>query len=370
MKILIVNPILYTCESKRIYKQDSIKDTMIFGLCREFSRQGYEVTLYACQDYMPLHEDKANFKIVYERPFLRNVFHPNNFPVLPHLKHYLKQHLFDYIICSESFSTSTYTCVKLFPKRTIIWQELAEFQKAFFRIPAWFWYTYIVKRKYQDVLIVPRSKKAQTFISQFSNHVSDSIIDHGVDTLVFHPLPKEKQFIIVGQLIKRKQVNKSVEAFLNFCEKADSSYLLKIAGDGDQLPALAEQVKVSKFSNRVVFLGKLDHSFLAKEMSKSMAMLIYTKQDNNMISIVESLACGTPIITTSVPFHASLIKEKNLGIVKDNWNWEDLVAFLAQKDTFLANCNKESCSFGYFNKVLQFSMLFQQEMGSKQHVED
>jgi 1,2-diacylglycerol 3-alpha-glucosyltransferase len=359
MKILIVNPILYTCENKKVFKQDSIKDTMIFGLCQEFARQGHEVTLYACEDYRPLKEDRRNFEIVYDRPLFPMLFHPNVLPFLQHLKKFLKTHFFDTIICSEAFSLTTYTCVKMFPKKTIVWQELAAFQRKFHQLPAKYWYNHIVKKKYKDTLIVARSERAKTFISQFSNNVSDIIIDHGVDTTLFHPLPKEKQFIIVSQLIERKQVNKSIQAFLDFCDKFDSSYVLKVAGSGDKLIELQDQVNRSSFSKNVVFLGKIDHEKLAIELGKSIAMLVSTKRDDNMVSIPESLACGTPIITNSTPFSADYIRRDQLGIVKDCWNWTDILYYLKNSRGFLNNCIKESCNFGYTNKVEQFMRTFE-----------
>ena len=52
-------------------------------------------------------------------------------------------------------------------------------------------------------------------------------------------------------------------------------------------------------------------------------MLVYTEKDNNMVSIVESLALATPVITTDVPYNASYIKAEKLGIVNNNWNEDD-----------------------------------------------
>lgn len=47
MKILIVNPILYTNEDRNIKKVNTIKDTMIYDLCLAFKNKGHNVTLAA-----------------------------------------------------------------------------------------------------------------------------------------------------------------------------------------------------------------------------------------------------------------------------------------------------------------------------------
>ena len=41
-----------------------------------------------------------------------------------------------------------------------------------------------------------------------------------------------------------------------------------------------------------------------------------------MISIVEAIAVGTPIVTTDVPLNSTYIKEYQLGIAKKQWDRE------------------------------------------------
>ena len=53
MKVLIVNPILYTSEKSPVKKVQSIKDTMIYNLCLAFKKQNHEVTLVAADYFKP-----------------------------------------------------------------------------------------------------------------------------------------------------------------------------------------------------------------------------------------------------------------------------------------------------------------------------
>ena len=53
MKVLIVNPILYTNENRNIKKVNTIKDTMIYDLCLAFKKKGCDVTLAASDLYKP-----------------------------------------------------------------------------------------------------------------------------------------------------------------------------------------------------------------------------------------------------------------------------------------------------------------------------
>ena len=54
MKVLIVNPILYTNENRNIKKVNTIKDTMIYDLCLAFKKKGCDVTLAASDLYLSL----------------------------------------------------------------------------------------------------------------------------------------------------------------------------------------------------------------------------------------------------------------------------------------------------------------------------
>lgn len=47
MKVLILNPILFTADNNVIPQVKSIKDTMIYNMCLGFKRLGHDVTLAA-----------------------------------------------------------------------------------------------------------------------------------------------------------------------------------------------------------------------------------------------------------------------------------------------------------------------------------
>ena len=65
MNVLIVNPILYTNETKSIKKVNTIKDTMIYDLCLAFKDCGHAVTLAASDLYKPTAEESYPFEVVW-----------------------------------------------------------------------------------------------------------------------------------------------------------------------------------------------------------------------------------------------------------------------------------------------------------------
>ena len=148
---------------------------------------------------------------------------------------------------------------------------------------------------------------------------------------------KENHFIVVSQLIERKQIDRIILAFRDFCKNTDKNYKLFIVGDGDKKTELKNIVKNEKLEESVTFTGQMNHDEIVGLLSKARAMLVYTKKDNSMISIAESLAVCTPVITTPVPDNARSIKDFRLGVVKENWTWEDL-KHVAETSEYVVNC--------------------------------
>ena len=193
----------------------------------------------------------------------------------------------------------------------------------------------------QKVTVVPRSEAAADFIGQFSHRVSDTIIDHGVDVEQMPPPEaggKKEQFAVVSQLIRRKRIDKTIDSFAAFWNKDHRNYRLYIIGGGELEEELRQQAKRLCPEETVVFSGRLTHEQLLPLVAQSKALLVSTEKDNNMVSVVESIAVGTPVITTSVPYNASYIRREELGLVQDNWNEDALERICSNNEMYAANC--------------------------------
>lgn len=219
-KVLVINPILYTSETNNIARVQSVKDTMIYALCLGFMKEGHQVVLIAAEDYRPIVEEEYDFPIVWMKTVWRSIFLPRCFPYMPKLRGYLKRHKeYDYIISSEMFGTWSYTAARVCPQKTVIWHELAKHNNILHRVPSHVWYRIVAAVLMRKVTVVPRSKAAADFIKQFSDKVSDVIIDHGVDIEKMTPTQtkdKKDQFVVVSQLIERKRIDKTIDSFAEF----------------------------------------------------------------------------------------------------------------------------------------------------------
>lgn len=339
MKILIINGIVYTSETRKIEKVKTIKDSMIYDFCLAFHNKGNNVTLAAAADYKPITDEKYPFKIEWLKSKFKKICMPTVLPFCPGLKKLIKQGNFDLIITSDVFSLLSFTAAVTAKKKLIVWHELAVHQKLMHGIPSHVWYGAVAKIFFKNVLVVPRSEQAKAFISKYCNNVSDTIIDHGVNLEKFkYQAQKENCFVVCSRLVRLKKIDKIIKYFAEYLKKYDASAKLYIIGDGDKRDELIELTQKLKLEQSVSFTGMLSHSELCEYTKKAMAMLVYTQRDNNMISIVEALAVATPVITTSVPFNSSYIKKYDLGIVNDNWNEDDLRHIALNNDKYVQNC--------------------------------
>ena len=73
MKIIVINPILFTHEKGVIPHVTTIKETMIYDLCLAYHRAGHAVTLIAAADYAPEREETYDFEVVFLKSIGRNI---------------------------------------------------------------------------------------------------------------------------------------------------------------------------------------------------------------------------------------------------------------------------------------------------------
>lgn len=341
MRVLVINAILYTAETKDIPKIESIKDTMIYDLCLAFKELGHDITLYAAEPYRPVVPENYPFEIVWGKCKLLSIFLPNRLPWMPNIKKYLKENKFDLIISSEVFSISTYYAYRRYPKQTIAWHEIAKHQGFMHQIPSKFWYNVIAKKFMKNLHVVARSEEAKIFIKCYCENTEGTVIDHGVnlDKFILEQT-KEDYFVVCSQLIKRKRIDGTLKIFSDYILKEHNNFKLYIIGSGEEEDILKSKVNLLHLNKNVIFTGNLKHEVLIPILAKAKALLVNTEKDNNMVSIIESIAVGTPVVTTDIPLNASYIQSNELGIVRNNWNAEDLQLIVKDNEKYVCNCIK------------------------------
>lgn len=357
MRVLVINPIMYTSETSTIARQNSIKDTMIYDFCLAFYQAGHDVTLAAAEPFKPCCKEEYPFEILWFDCSITKILFPNRIPFMPGLRRYIKNNRdrFDMIISKEVFSLASLAAYRAAPEKVIVWHELAKHNVILKKMPSIVWYNVVARLLMKDVKVVACSKEARAFIRKYCRNTDFIVIDHGVNLDKFISVnKKEDSFTVLSQLIERKRIDGILEKFAAFLDRYESNYCLYIMGDGELFDQLRAKTDELKITDHVIFTKKLEHDKVIPILSKSKAFLVNTVQDNNMISIVESIAVGTPIVTTDVPLNTSYIREFELGVAKPTWNEEDLYNIVADNEKYVSNCLKYRETLSTKHKVEQF----------------
>lgn len=339
MRILIINPIMYTSETKVIKRADSIKDTMIYNLCLAFWQLGHQVTLVGGEPFEPQREENYPFSVLWWKCKGKKLFMPHCLPYMPETYQYVKREDYDLIITSEVFSLNTLMAYRAAPDKTIIWHELAKHNAIMKQIPSKIWYNIVARFCMRNARVVARSTQARDFIKKYCRNTDQRIIDHGVNLDKFRGvIEKENHFVVCSQLIGRKRIDGILKKFAAYLRKYDPDCQLYIIGEGELEQELKSITKELGIEENVHFTGKMSHDALLPVLAKAKALLVNTVKDNNMVSIVESIAVGTPIVTTDVPLNAVYIEKYELGIVRNEWNERELKQIVEDNPKYIGNC--------------------------------
>lgn len=155
---------------------------------------------------------------------------------------------------------------------------------------------------------------------------------NGVDLDFFHPLeetsrqqlktdysvpidpniPRQQAPLLlsVGWLIERKGHYLAIEALT-----ALPNATLLIAGNGPDLNTLKQQVSNLDLSERVVFLGALDQETLRCYYQMADALILGSSREGWANVLLESMACGTPVVATNIWGTPEVVKTKDAGIL-------------------------------------------------------
>ena len=98
-----------------------------------------------------------------------------------------------------------------------------------------------------------------------------------------------------------------------------------IAGEGPYRGALERLVVQSKLGSRVRFLGQVSPVHLADYYSAADMLVLVSSREGWPNVLLESMACGTPVIATRVGGIAEIVNSEDAGQLMDHRTVDDLV---------------------------------------------
>lgn len=122
----------------------------------------------------------------------------------------------------------------------------------------------------------------------------------------------------IGRLSREKGILNFIEAISKVLEtREDVSFL--IGGDGPLRGEVAEYLKRADLNGKVNFVGWIPYDRLPEYLNELKLVVIPSYTETGPLSMVEAMACGTPVLITPVGTAPEIIRDGETGfILKDN----------------------------------------------------
>jgi teichuronic acid biosynthesis glycosyltransferase TuaC len=147
-----------------------------------------------------------------------------------------------------------------------------------------------------------------------------TVLRNGVDLEAFRPVDRAEArralgfarptLLTVGHLIPRKGVDLAIRALASLpgCE-------LAIVGAGPEEPSLRALASSSGVAERVRFAGRIPQSDLKTWYTAADALVLASDREGWANVLLESMACGTPVIATNVWGNPEVVTAPEAGVL-------------------------------------------------------
>ncbi len=125
------------------------------------------------------------------------------------------------------------------------------------------------------------------------------------------------RFLAIGRMVSIKQYHLLVEAFLDaFKDRPDVT--LTIAGNGPEMGRIAGIVKQRNAGRQVFLPGLVPHEKMAALIGSSDAFVGFSALETFCVPVVESWACGKPVIVSDTTTVVTDNPDERLGMAVDH----------------------------------------------------
>lgn len=164
------------------------------------------------------------------------------------------------------------------------------------------------------------------------------VIPNVIDITTFKPTDKRKnksiRFIHISNLSK---VPKNLHQLIyNLNDLALEGFIFEfiLVGYGEEEAEMLKLIKNSALNPLTTFRGKLSMKEVAKELAQADAMLLFSLYENQPVVMLESFACGCPVVVSNVGGIAEIMTP-DLGFLvesEDNDGFKKAIRKLLRKE--------------------------------------
>lgn len=127
---------------------------------------------------------------------------------------------------------------------------------------------------------------------------------------------KGRYLLFLGRLARIKRVDVLIEAF-RIVARTNPDVLLIIAGDGSEMSNLQQQVRAADLTNHIRFVGTVLDDEKTWLLQNALCLVLPSRFETFGVVVVESFACGTPVLASRVGGIAELVQPGKNGMLVD-----------------------------------------------------
>ncbi|MBV8577335.1 MAG: glycosyltransferase [Acetobacteraceae bacterium] len=171
-----------------------------------------------------------------------------------------------------------------------------------------------------DALIAVSAALKQAMIGLGANAAKITVLRNGVDTRLFRPRDRaaprralglsRPTLVSVGLLIERKGHHRTIEAM-----RLLPGFDLLIAGEGPERGRLERLIARLGLGDRVRLLGARPHDCLPELYEAADAMILASSREGWANVLLESMACGTPVIASNIWGNPEVVQSPECGLI-------------------------------------------------------
>jgi 1,4-alpha-glucan branching enzyme len=187
-----------------------------------------------------------------------------------------------------------------------------------------------IKRKMQleslalraaDAVVAPSNNVADTLVHEYNIPPSSiEVISNGVYTDIFHPISSKQKPSNIYHLVSAARLTeqKGMTYLLDVVKQlTDQGFpiSLDVAGTGPMLSQLQKEVKRLGINKNVTFLGFMEKTALSRLFQKADLFINTSIYEPFGLVVIESMACGLPVISFSQGGIKEIIHHQKDGIL-------------------------------------------------------
>lgn len=178
---------------------------------------------------------------------------------------------------------------------------------------------WILKSFLSDHIAYDNPEMKESFFSSRIYKKKITFVPHGVDTNVFKPLEKIPTEFFNLVCIGNIENNKNQLFIIKALKDLPDNFILHLYGkeDSDYKKLLEQYILSTNLGKRIQFHGYIDNSRLPEIFRKIDVFVLASKKEGMPVSIMESLACGIPILCSDSGGGAKFVLSGGGGYIFD-----------------------------------------------------